>query len=159
MTAPHEGKRRVLGALRLVREGSFRAPDSYPCLGVRCDNPRAVFEFMRPYAEREEVEVFWILALDAQRQIIRERPLAVSRGTLNGALVHPREVFRLAIHTNAASIIGVHNHPSGDPTPSLDDKLITSQLVAAGKTLDIPFLDHVIIGAGRYVAFSESGLL
>lgn len=158
MTPPN-GRQRRLGALRLVREGSFSAPDGYPSGSVRCDKPEAVFRFMQPYVEREEVEVFWILALDIQRKILRTRPLAVTRGTLSGTLVHPREVFRLAIQANAAGVIAVHNHPSGDPTPSPEDRAITGQLVAAGGIIGIPLVDHVVIGGGRYVSFSESGML
>src|SRR5918911_768911 len=73
--------------------------------------------------------------------------------------VHPREVFREAIAERAAAIILVHNHPSGDPTPSADDRLVTEQLVAAGRLLDIPVHDHVIVGRGRFVSFAEAGLL
>jgi DNA repair protein RadC len=73
--------------------------------------------------------------------------------------VHPREVFREAIAERAASIVLVHNHPSGDPTPSVDDRAITSQLVAAGRLLDIPIQDHVVIGQGRFISFAEEGLL
>jgi DNA repair protein RadC len=74
-------------------------------------------------------------------------------------MVHPREVFRLAIHAKACAVIAFHNHPSGDPTPSEDDRKITAQLVAAGRVLDLPLADHVIIGRGRYMSFVESGLL
>ena len=152
-------RRRKLGALRLVREDSFDAPQDYPRATFRCDCPRTVFQFMEPYAQREETEVFWILALDSQHQVIWNRPLTVTRGILNSSLVHPREVFRLAIHANAYAVIAVHNHPSGDPNPSPDDKAITAQLVAAGRLLDISMADHVIIGCGRYISFAESGLL
>lgn len=155
----HLVRRRKLGALRLVREDSFDAPQDYPRATFRCDSPRSVFQFMEPYAQREESEVFWILALDAQHQVIWNRPLTVTRGILNSALVHPREVFRLAIHANAHGVIAVHNHPSGDPTPSADDRAITAQLVAAGQLLDVPISDHVIVGHGRYISFAESGLL
>jgi hypothetical protein len=68
-------------------------------------------------------------------------------------------VFRLAIHVNAAAVILVHNHPSGDPTPSADDRAVTAQLVAAGRLLDMPVADHVVIGRGRYLSFAEGGLL
>ena len=80
-------------------------------------------------------------------------------GILNSSLVHPREVFRLAIAFGAAGIIVAHNHPSGDPTPSADDRAITRQLVDAGRLLDIPVYDHLILGAARYLSFAEAGLL
>src|SRR2546429_585004 len=83
----------------------------------------------------------------------------ITRGILNSSLVHPREVFRAAIAEAAAGIIVVHNHPSGDPTPSADDRAVTRQLVEAGRLLDLPVYDHVIVGGDRYVSFAETGLL
>jgi DNA repair protein RadC len=141
-----------------VRTPSSR-PGDYPGETFQCLSPRLVFQFMEPYAKREETEVFWILALDAQHRVIRNRPITVTRGLLNSTLIHPREVFRLAIHANAAAVILVHNHPGGDPTPSADDKAITAQLVAAGRLLDLPVVDHVVVGRGRYLSFAEGGLL
>jgi DNA repair protein RadC len=112
------------------------------------------------YASRLEdlpVEEFHVAVLDAQHRL--ERDITVTRGILNSSLVHPREVFREAIAERAAAIILVHNHPSGDPSPSADDRNVTDQLVAAGRLLDIPVHDHVIIGRGRYTSFAEAGLL
>ena len=86
-------------------------------------------------------------------------PEAITRGILNSSLVHPREVFICAILARAAAVILCHNHPSGDPTPSADDRNVTDQLVAAGRMLDIPVHDHVVIGRGRYTSFAEAGLL
>jgi DNA repair protein RadC len=114
---------------------------------------------MAPYAERETVEVFWILSLNSQHHLIGCAPEAVTRGILNSSLVHPREVFVHAIVARAAALILCHNHPSGDPTPSADDRMVTEQLVSAGRLLDIPVHDHVVIGRGRYVSFAEAGLL
>ena len=88
-----------------------------------------------------------------------ERDVLVTRGLLDASLVHPREVFREAIAERAAAVILVHNHPSGDPTPSAEDRAVTAQLVAAGRLLDIPVHDHVIVGRGRYVSFAEAGWL
>ncbi|MGH7717871.1 MAG: RadC family protein [Gemmatimonadaceae bacterium] len=112
------------------------------------------------YASRLEdlpVEEFHVAILDSQHRL--ERDVTITRGILNSSLVHPREVFREAICERAAAIILVHNHPSGDPTPSADDRVATEQLVAAGRLLDIPVHDHVIVGRGRYVSFAETGLL
>jgi len=103
------------------------------------------------------VEEFHVLALGSQSQILGD--LLITRGILNSSLVHPREVFRAAIAEAAAGIIVVHNHPSGDPTPSADDRTVTRQLVDAGRLLDLPVYDHVIVGADRYVSFAEAGLL
>jgi DNA repair protein RadC len=103
------------------------------------------------------VEEFHVAVLDAQHRM--ERDVLITRGILNSSLVHPREVFREAIAERAAAIILVHNHPSGDPTPSPDDRAVTDQLVAAGRLLDIPVHDHVIVGRGRFVSFAEAGML
>ena len=152
---------RTLGTLRLVREGSFPAPTGYPACdaGARVPvrSPRDVFDLMAPYAAREVAETFWLLVLDAQHQA--SEPIAVTRGLLNSTLVHPREVFRAAIVAGAAALVLVHNHPSGDPTPSADDRAVTDQLVTAGRLLDIPVHDHVVIGGGFYTSFAEAGLL
>lgn len=150
---------RRLTTLRLIRECSFPAPDGYPAADAPIRSPRDVFARMAPYAERETVEVFWILALNSQHHLIGGAPEAVTRGILNSSLVHPREVFIHAIVARAAALILCHNHPSGDPTPSADDRVVTEQLVSAGRLLDIPVHDHVVIGCGRYVSFAEAGLL
>jgi DNA repair protein RadC len=112
---------------------------------------------MEPFAAREVGESFWILALDAQHRV--SAPTVITRGILTASLVHPREVFQAAIVAGAAAIVLCHNHPSGDPTPSPDDRAVTDQLVAAGRLLDIPVHDHVILGCGRYTSFAEAGLL
>lgn len=152
---------RTLGTLRLVREGPFPAPVGYPACDagarVPVSSPRDVFDLMAPYVAREVAETFWLLALDAQHRAAE--PIAITRGILNSSLVHPREVFRAAIVAAAAALVLVHNHPSGDPSPSPDDCAVTDQLVAAGRLLDIPVHDHVIIGGGRYASFAEAGLL
>jgi DNA repair protein RadC len=83
----------------------------------------------------------------------------VSQGTLTSSLVTPREVYKSAILGNAAGLIAVHNHPSGNPAPSGDDRAITRQLVEAGRILDIPLYDHVIVGEHAYFSFAEAGLL
>jgi len=114
---------------------------------------------MEKYAERELVENFWVIALDAQHRVLRDAPIVITTGILTSSLVHPREVFRAAIVAGAAAIILAHNHPSGDPSPSSDDRVVTEQLVAAGKLLDIPVHDHVVLGRGRYVSMAEAGLI
>ena len=87
------------------------------------------------------------------------RDLLITRGILNSSLVHPREVFRAAIAEAAASVIVVHNHPSGQAAPSADDRAVTAQLVEAGRILDVPVYDHVIVGGDGYFSFAEAGLL
>ena len=125
--------------------------------GAPVRSPRDVYRVYGPKLEDLPVEEFHVAVLDAQHRL--ERDITITRGILNSSLVHPREVFREAIAERAAALILVHNHPSGDPTPSADDRQVTEQLVAAGRLLDIPVHDHVIVGRGRYTSFAEAGLL
>lgn len=140
-------------AMELGRRLAAEARDD----GAPVRSPREVFALFAPRLEDLPVEEFHVAVLDAQHRL--ERDLTITKGLLNSSLVHPREVFREAIAERAAAIILVHNHPSGDPTPSADDRLVTQQLVAAGRLLDIPVHDHIIIGRGRYTSFAEAGLL
>jgi DNA repair protein RadC len=143
----------IHAALELGRRlaGEEREP------GARIQSPRDVVQWYAPRMEDLPVEEFHVAVLDAQHRL--ERDITVTRGILNSSLVHPREVFREAIAERAAAVILVHNHPSGDPSPSADDRAVTEQLAAAGRVLDIPVHDHVIIGRGRYTSFAEAGLL
>ena len=102
-------------------------------------------------------EVFRVALLDAQNGLLRDR--IVSQGTLSASLVHPREVFKPAILESAASVILLHNHPSGDPTPSREDIRLTRQLVECARLLDLRLNDHIVIGRGRYVSLAERGLI
>jgi DNA repair protein RadC len=101
-------------------------------------------------------EVLRVIQLDVRNRLIRM--CEVYRGSLTTALVRTGEVFREAIRAGAAGIIVVHNHPSGDPSPSAEDIAMTRALVDAGRLLDIPVLDHIIIGRGRFVSLRERGL-
>ncbi len=102
-------------------------------------------------------ELFLAVLLDAKNRFLREHQ--VSEGTLTGSLIHPREAFREAIRESAASVIFVHNHPSGDPSPSRDDIAVTGRLRSAGEIIGIQVLDHIIIGDGKYVSLREQGAL
>ena len=143
----------VHAALELGRRLASETRDD----GAPVRSPRDVARLFAPRLEDLPVEEFHVAILDAQHRL--ERDITITRGLLTSSLVHPREVFREAIAERAAAVILVHNHPSGDPTPSADDRIVTEQLVAAGKVLDIPVHDHIIIGRGRYVSFAEAGLL
>ena len=125
--------------------------------GAPVRSPRDVYALFAARLEDLPVEEFHVAVLDSQHRL--ERDVTVTRGILNSSLVHPREVFREAIAERAAAIILVHNHPSGDPAPSADDRAVTEQLAAAGRLLDIPVHNHVIVGRGRYMSFAEAGLL
>ncbi len=101
-------------------------------------------------------EQFHVILLDGKNRPLKD--VRVSEGTLTASLVHPREVFVPVIEESAAAIILVHNHPSGDPTPSAEDVAITRRLREVGDLMGVRVLDHVIIGHGRYVSFSDEGL-
>ncbi len=123
----------------------------------RVRSPEDVAALLSPRLRDLAVEEFHVLALDSQSRVRRD--VLVTRGLLNSALVHPREVYRAAIAEAAAGIIVVHNHPSGDPTPSPEDRAVTRQLAEAGKLLDLPLYDHVILAGDRYLSFVSAGLL
>ena len=118
---------------------------------------RAVYEAFRGHFEPIDREQFLAVILDGRNQVVRFNLVAV--GTLTSALVHPREVFKAAILANAAAIILIHNHPSGDPEPSAEDKALTTRLAQAGELIGIRILDHIVFGDGRFRSFSEEGLL
>ncbi len=110
-----------------------------------------------PRLQHLQQELFMVLTLNSANRITRE--VVVTRGLLNSSLTHPREVFRPAILELAASVVLLHNHPSGNGEPSDDDVLITKQLVEAGKIIGIPVHDHLIIAGNSYTSFAERGLL
>lgn len=113
-----------------------------------------VYDYCHPKLSGLDKEHFTILHLDTKNKVIKDEVISI--GTLNGTLVHPREVFKSAIKESANAVILVHNHPSGDSTPSEEDKEITKLLMEAGELLDIKVLDHVIVGEG-YWSWNENG--
>jgi len=138
--------------VRLVREpGTEIQPPE------RIRGPGDVRRLLARRVQLLETEAFFVVCLGSQSHLraIEE----VTRGILNSSLVHPREVYRTAILAGAAGIIVAHNHPSGDPTPSADDRAATRQLVDAGRLLDVPCFDHIILAGDRYTSFAEAGLL
>jgi len=108
------------------------------------DNPATVVDFMRETNRLQKVESFQVLLLNTRKRLIRVEE--ISKGLLDTILVHPRDVFRAAIAANAAAVILIHNHPSGDPAPSEADIKVTRDLIRAGQLLKIEVVDHVIIG-------------
>lgn len=124
---------------------------------LKISEPHLVFQKYHPLLGHLRKEVFMILILNSANMLLKD--VQISEGILNSSLVHPREVFQPAILASGASIILIHNHPSGEVVPSLEDKNITRRLVDAGKMLDIPVLDHIIIGENKYFSFKEEGLI
>ncbi len=125
--------------------------------------PAHVLNLLQTRTAQLDQEVIWVLPLD-QKYRLRRSPIEVTKGILNASLSHPREVFREAIRMAAAAMIVVHNHPSGDPTPSAEDIQTTRQLVHTGKVVGIQLLDHIIIGGNRplpapYTSLREAGLV
>jgi DNA repair protein RadC len=156
LRAPGIGPTKAARLLAAFELGSRAAREERPPV-VRIREPEDVLRLFGSRLRDLQVEEFHLLALDSQSQVLRE--VLITRGLLNSSLVHPREVFRAAIAEAAAGIIVVHNHPSGDPTPSAEDRAATKQLVSAGRLLDVPLYDHVIIAGDRFVSFATAGLL
>jgi len=120
-------------------------------------NPEAVFERYRTRLGTEKRETFIAMLLDAKNRLIRD--VTISQGSLTQSIVHPREVFEPAIRDSAASVLFVHNHPSGDTTPSREDIEITQRLKKTGEVIGIRVLDHVIVGETDYTSLTGAGLL
>ncbi|HSV74952.1 MAG TPA: DNA repair protein RadC [Chthonomonadales bacterium] len=119
--------------------------------------PEDVADLLLPSMQGSKQEQFTVLLLDTKHNVLKITPVSV--GTLDASLVHPREVFREAIASSAAAIIVAHNHPSGDPTPSEEDRRVTERLMAAGQLIGIEVLDHVIVGDDRWVSMKRQNLV
>jgi DNA repair protein RadC len=120
-------------------------------------SPQDVSNLLMDRMRFQTKEHFLTLHLDTKNQVIGED--TVSIGSLNASIVHPREIFKPVLKRSAASIICVHNHPSGDPTPSREDIDVTKRIVEAGKLLGIDVLDHIILGDHRFISMKEQGLM
>jgi len=136
--------------VQLVREAAPRYTEPVSSAAV-------VYRLLREEAELWDREHFLVLALDGKGRVLALHEVSV--GTLTASLVHPREVMKTLVLLNAASFICVHNHPSGDATPSPEDETLTRRLRDAGELIGIRLLDHVVLGVGRYVSFTETGRL
>ena len=132
------------------------ATTNYLKTGSRYTSPSQVYE-MFSFLMQETKEMFICLHLDGKNRILCCD--LVSIGSLNQAIVNPREVFKTACLSSAAALLLIHNHPTGDPSPSSEDIAITRRLKEAGEILSIKVLDHIIIGDGEYLSFVERGLL
>ena len=138
-------------SLRVVRESSQKAETR------KIRSPRDAANIFREYIGHADREHFVLMMLDTKNQVVGLH--TVSIGDLSSSIVHPREVFKVAVLTGAASIIVAHNHPSGDTAPSPEDIAVTRRLSDAGELLGIEVLDHVIIGGEiAFVSLKEKGL-
>lgn len=119
--------------------------------------PRDAADLVRNDLARADKEYFMVIMLNTKHRVIGKKVISI--GHLSGSLVHPRELFKEVIRRSSAAVIVVHNHPSGDPTPSREDIGVTKRLVEAGELLGIQVLDHIVVGDNCYVSFREQGLL
>jgi DNA repair protein RadC len=135
----------------LVKEGKL------PTYESRIRSSANAFTVLQEFMEGSDRERFVVMCLDRKNGVIGFN--VVSVGSLTASVVHPREVFKPAILSNASSVILSHNHPSGDPLSSPEDRALTVQLAQAGKLLGIDVLDHIIVGDGKFYSFADEGLL
>jgi DNA repair protein RadC len=143
----------VLAAVELGRRTLVRGGAERPNLR----SPAQLANYLLPQYGSATVEQFGIVMLDSKSRLIRIR--IVATGTVDSAIVHPREVFREAAAAAAAAIVLFHNHPSGDPAPSDDDLILTTRMVSAGMVMGIDVVDHVILGERRYCSLLETGMM
>lgn len=120
-------------------------------------SPEDIANIFLPLFRDEVKERFIIVCLNTANKIIKYEVISI--GNLNSSIVHPREIFKTALENNAASIILLHNHPSGNPEPSNEDISITKKVVEAGKMMDIPVFDHIILAGNNYTSFVEKRLI
>jgi DNA repair protein RadC len=142
---------RLLAGLELGVRVASEGPSGLPVFHT----PEEAGRYLLPRYGARPVETFGLLALDVRHRLRREAVLSV--GSLSGSLVHPREVFGEAIAARAAAVLLFHNHPSGDPEPSAEDLALTRRLGAAGAIMGIDVLDHLVLGAGRFVSLKARG--
>lgn len=143
----------LLAAIELgKRISAYKKEDN-----IRISCPNDIADLLMEEMRYLKKEYFKIAILDTKNQIITIENISI--GNLNSSIVHPREVFNMAIKRSANSIILVHNHPSGDPTPSSEDINITNRLIEAGNILGIKVLDHIIIGDNKYISFKERNII
>lgn len=122
---------------------------------IRFNNPKIIYEYYKNTLAIEKQENFYCLYLDNSKKIIKDKLLYI--GTINETLVHPRDIFKEAFKLSASSIVCVHNHPSGNISPSINDIEITNNLISVGKMVGIPIVDHIIVSENNYYSFFENG--
>ncbi|MEE0418548.1 MAG: DNA repair protein RadC [Lachnospiraceae bacterium] len=143
--------------IKCILELSRRLAKQTAKNGLQFRDPETIASYYMEDFRHSGQEEMQVMMLDTRNKMVGE--VAVSKGTVNAALVSPREIFLEALHFHAVSIVLVHNHPSGDPSPSRDDLNLTKRIQKAGQMLGIELLDHIVIGDRKYVSFRESGIL
>ena len=143
----------IIAALELGR----RIASAEPLVRDSITSPEDGVALLMPRLRYESKEHFLVVLLNSKNKVLDVEQ--ISEGSLNSSVVHPREVFAPAVLHHAAAILTAHNHPSGDPTPSKEDKDLTNTLVQAGKYMGTPVLDHIIIGDAKYFSFKEHSYL
>lgn len=143
--------------LKCIAELSVRLSRAVAKEGLIVNNPRTISRYYMELLRHRETECVVLACLDTKGELISEK--MISQGSVKMSLVSPREIFMEALRREAVSIILIHNHPSGDPAPSASDISLTEGLAQAGKQLDIPLLDHIIIGDNKYFSFKEANLI
>ena len=121
------------------------------------NSPQSAANLVMEELRYQKREHYRVLFLDTRHQVLGQQDISI--GSLSASIVHPRETFKAAISRSSSAIILVHNHPSGDPTPSKEDIALTTRLLEAGELLGVPVLDHLIIGDGIFVSLKERGLM
>ena len=143
--------------LKCIGELSKRMASAVARPRLSFNEPITIAKYYMERLRHEEQEILVVMLLDGKNHFLGEQML--SRGTVNSTLITPREVFMEALKFHAVSVILVHNHPSGDPTPSECDKKITERIYRSGEILGVKLLDHVVIGDQRYISFKEQGMM
>ena len=150
------GPHNIFG-LKLIQEVSRRFLKERMMSRPYCHSSKEVFDYLYHALRDLRKEKFKVLFLDAKNQILEEE--TVFEGTVDSSAVYPREIMKKALRWDASSLIFVHNHPSGDPEPSVSDREITKELVFAANVMQLKVLDHIIIGNNCYFSFADEGLI
>ncbi len=143
--------------LKCIGELSKRMASAVARPRLSFNEPITIAKYYMEHLRHEEQEVLIVMLLDGRNHLLKEE--TISRGTVNGTLITPREIFMEALKYHAVAVVLVHNHPSGDPTPSECDREITERVYTSGELLGVKLLDHIVIGDQKYISFREQGML
>lgn len=143
--------------LKCIGELSKRMASAVARPRLSFNEPITIAKYYMEHLRHEEQEVLIVMLLDGRNHLLKEE--TISRGSVNGTLITPREIFMEALKYHAVAVVLVHNHPSGDPTPSECDRKITERVYTSGELLGVKLLDHIVIGDQKYISFREQGML